>query len=482
MNTTGGADAPLAPHAATGGQGSAAIDELADDRLLDRLPVGVCACDASGAIIRANRRAEELWGRAIRPGDPVERFSGALRLHRPDGGPLSREESPMALALARGAVVRDAEVVVERPDGSRLSVHADVDVVRDASGVVVGAVGCFREVPGRRAGGADLAAQRLAAIVESSDDAILAKDLDGIITNWNRGAERLFGYTAEEAIGRPVTMLIPVERHDEETEILSRIRRGERIEHYETVRRRKDGGLVEISLTISPIKNEDGVVVGASKIARDVTERHRAEQQQTLLLREMDHRIKNLFALAGSIVSLSARAARTPQELATTARARLAALARANALTLPVTGDPGRSDRATTLHALIETILSPYGSEAGDDEKRVTVGGADVPISGASVTAFALLLHEFATNAAKYGALSTPEGRVHIECAEEGDRFVLVWREDGGPPIGQRGEEEGFGSLLARATIEGPLGGTLSREWLPGGLVIRLAAARDHLA
>ena len=119
----------------------------------------------------------------------------------------------------------------------------------------------------------------LAAIVESSDDAIISKDLNGVISSWNKGAERLFGYTAEEAIGQPVTMLIPEDRFDEEPSILERIRSGRKVDHYETVRRRKDGGLVNVSLTVSAVKNESGKVIGASKIARDITQRKRAEKE-----------------------------------------------------------------------------------------------------------------------------------------------------------------------------------------------------------
>jgi PAS domain S-box-containing protein len=124
-----------------------------------------------------------------------------------------------------------------------------------------------------------VADRTLAAIVESSDDAIISKDLDGIIQTWNKAAERIFGYTPEEATGKSVTMLIPEGRRDEEPVILSRIRAGERIDHYETVRRRKDGTLLNISLTVSPIKDQDGRVVGASKIARDITSRKRAQAE-----------------------------------------------------------------------------------------------------------------------------------------------------------------------------------------------------------
>ncbi|HYG10388.1 MAG TPA: PAS domain S-box protein, partial [Pyrinomonadaceae bacterium] len=123
------------------------------------------------------------------------------------------------------------------------------------------------------------AASWLTAIIESADDAIVSKTLEGIITSWNQGAQRIFGYTAEEVIGKPVAILIPEDHQDEEPTILSRIRRGERIEHYETIRMRKDGTLIDISLTVSPIKDPDGVIIGASKIARDISERKRAEAQ-----------------------------------------------------------------------------------------------------------------------------------------------------------------------------------------------------------
>ena len=171
-------------------------------------------------------------------------------------------------------------------------------------------------------------------LLESCEDAILSKDLDGVITSWNRGAQRLFGYAAEEVVGRSVTILIPSDRENEEPMILQRIRRGERIEHYETVRRRKDGSLVDISLTVSPIRDPAGKVVGASKIARDITERRRAQEQRELLLREMNHQIKNLFALASSVVSLSGRSAHSVEELMTSAQEQLSALARAHELTL----------------------------------------------------------------------------------------------------------------------------------------------------
>jgi PAS domain S-box-containing protein len=132
----------------------------------------------------------------------------------------------------------------------------------------------------------EIAPYWLAAIIESADDAIISKTLDGIITSWNKGAERIFGYTAEEMIGKPVALLIPSDHQDEEPAILARLRRGERMEHYETVRVRKDGEQINISLTVSPIRQSDGKIIGASKIARDITERKRADIRLQEALRE----------------------------------------------------------------------------------------------------------------------------------------------------------------------------------------------------
>src|SRR5690349_20814949 len=170
-------------------------------------------------------------------------------------------------------------------------------------------------------------ASLLASIVESSDDGIYSIDLDGIITSWNKGAEQLFGYTAAEAIGTPLTMLIPLDRPDEETALLERIKRGERIHSYETVRQRKDGSSVEISLTVSPIFTSKGNIIGASKIARDISERKKSQQ---LIVRELTHRTRNLFAvfqaIAARAVDESKTAAKIKAEIKYVVNDRLQAL------------------------------------------------------------------------------------------------------------------------------------------------------------
>src|SRR5271166_6072448 len=248
------------------------------------------------------------------------------------------------------------------------------------------------------------ATQRIAAIVESSDDAIISKDLNGVITSWNKGAERIFGYVAEEIIGKPVTILMPLDRQDEEPKILERIRRGERIEHYETVRQRKHGSWVDISLTVSPIRDANGKIIGASKIARDITERKRSEEQITILAREAEHRAKNVLATVQATVRLTQ--SDTSDGLKHAIEGRIQALANVHRLFV--------KSRWTgaEVHSLVKDELVAYSQ---DGEGHVQIDGPNVLLEPNVAQAIAVTLHELSTNAAKYGALSAPEGKVRIE-------------------------------------------------------------------
>lgn len=447
--------------------------------VLQALPAAVYTTDAAGRLTFYNEAAAKLWG--SRPELGSAQWCGSWRLFWPDGRPMPHDECPMAIALKQGRALKGAEAVAERPDGSRVPFLAYPTPLRDAAGAITGAVNMLVDISERKL--AEISKQLLAAIVESSDDVIVSKDLNGTITSWNRGAERVFGYTSEEAVGKPIMMLIPPDRQAEEAVILDRIRRGERVDHYETVRRRKDGGLVDVALTVSPVRNIEGRVVGASKIARDITERKRFHEKQSLLLREMNHRIKNLFALASGLVSLSARAARTPGDLAKAILERLRALSYAHELTLPLlTEEQEKFDRQTTLQALLCAIVSPYVNVMHECDDRITTSGPDVPIGGKAATGLALLLHEFATNAVKYGALSAPQGRVKVDWSLHNGELLLQWEEHGGPLLSGPPEAEGFGSVLTRATVELQLGGRISRDWKRDGLVIQLSVPRGRLA
>jgi PAS domain S-box-containing protein len=246
------------------------------ENVLSVMPMAVYTCDEEGRITFFNQHAADLWGHKPKLNSEDEEFPKAFLMLGPDGSPMPPSASPMTLAVKTGQSFRNKEVIVQRPDASRIIVRINVDPLYDEEGRRSGAISAFQDVTDLKR--AEEASRRLAAIVESSDDAIVTKDLNGVITSWNHGAEQLFGYLPDEIIGKPVSTLIPPDRYNEEPGILQRIRRGERIDHYETVRRRKDGSLVEISLTVSPVRDARGEIIGASKIARDITFRKQAEK------------------------------------------------------------------------------------------------------------------------------------------------------------------------------------------------------------
>jgi PAS domain S-box-containing protein len=243
------------------------------------LPVAIYTTDAEGYVNLFNEAAVDLWGCRPQPGKSL--WCGSYKIKNPDGTPLPAEACPMAITLKSGQAVRGQEIIIERPDGSERNVLPYPEPIRNPEGKLIGAVNMLVDVTDQKR--SQGAARRLAAIVESSDAAIISKNLDGIITSWNKSARRLFGYAAAEVIGKHITILFPPDRLDEELKILGRVRQGESINHYETVRRRKNGTLIDISLTVSPIKDDDGRIVGASKIVRDITEQKRNEKQRHAL-------------------------------------------------------------------------------------------------------------------------------------------------------------------------------------------------------
>jgi PAS domain S-box-containing protein len=250
---------------------------------------GVISTDADGRVTFMNLVAEELtgWPQSEAIGRPLPDVFHIVneRTRRP-------VENPALRAMQQGTVVGLANhtMLIAR-DGRERPIDDSAAPMRDASGATLGVVLVFRDVTERKS--AEQSRALLAAIVEASEDAILSKTLDGVIRSWNAGAERLFGYTASEAVGQSIILIIPPERHDEERLILERLRRGERIEHFETVRVARDGRRIDISLSVSPLLDEEGHVVGASKVARDITDRKQVEAA----LREADRRKDEFLAL-----------------------------------------------------------------------------------------------------------------------------------------------------------------------------------------
>jgi PAS domain S-box-containing protein len=285
------------------------------------------------------------------------------------------------------------------------------------------------------------------------------------------GAERVFGYSAEEIIGKPVVILIPPERQDEEPAILERIRRGERVEPYETVRMRKHGSRVDISVTVSPIKNAAGKIIGASKIARDITEQKRYEAQIATLAREAEHRAKNVLATVQATVHLTE--SDTPDGLKQAIQGRIQALANVHRLFVETrwTG--------AELHSLVTDELSPYYQHC---ETRLQIDGPRLLLEPNTAQTIAVTLHELATNAAKYGALSVATGHVQVEwsCAADG-RLVLRWTEAGGPLV-KPPTRRGFGTRVMEGMIRGQLKGEMRFDWRAEGLVCEIALRNQYPA
>jgi PAS domain S-box-containing protein len=305
----------------------------------------------------------------------------------------------------------------------------------------------------------DEIAYYLASIVDSCDDAILTIDLDGTITSWNKAAERLYGYTVEEAVGKPITMLTPSDRYDEGPAILERIKRGERVKHYDTLLQRRHGSLINVSLTVSPVRNAEGKIIGASKVSHGITERKRAQDRQQFLVRELEHRAKNLFAVIQSIVS------RTLIEGQTLAGAKEVLIGRLNALAQAHSLLAEAAWQGAPLAEIIQRQFAAFS-------KRFNLSSCDIVLNTPATQQFALVIHEPATNAMKYGALSVPKGRVSIDCnvrrAKGDGTLTFSWKELGGPTVSAP-KRKGFGSTILLDGAK-PFGAKVSLNYEPKGL------------
>ena len=349
-------------------------------------------------------------------------------------------------------------------DGSIRWVETRGECVYDEAGKPVRFAGAVVDITERRQ--AEEVEHGLAAIIESSDDAIISKDLEGIIKSWNRGAERLFGYQAEEIVGQPITTLISEDRKDEEAEILQRLRMGERVENFETVRRRKDGSSVDVSLTASPIRDSQGTIVGASKIARDITGRRQAERLQQTLMHELNHRVKNTLATVQAIARQSFRSSALGSRERETFEARLQAMSRAHDLLTQESWD------GTDMAAVVAQVLAPYQRD------RFEIDGPELRLTPRVALALTMALHELATNAAKYGALSVPSGRVAITWTVTPDdppQLDLRWQEQDGPLVVPP-TEKGFGSRLIERSLAMEIGGKVRISYEPSGVVCEVKA------
>jgi two-component system, chemotaxis family, CheB/CheR fusion protein len=308
-----------------------------------------------------------------------------------------------------------------------------------------------------------------AAIVDSSHDAIVSKDLNGIVTSWNPAAARIFGFSPEEMIGSSIMKIIPDGRHDEERFILNQIARGDRLEHYETVRQRKDGRLINISLTVSPIR-ADGVIVGASKIARDITERKAFEEAQRLLMREVNHRSKNLLAVVEAIIRQTAAKTRQRDFLRRLSE-------RLQSLSISQDLLTASEWRGVDLRDLVTRQL--HNLDVGGPD-RIAVEGDSMTVTPAASQALSMAVHELLSNARNHGALSTETGHVDVSWKTEGASgspplFVMRWQERGGPQVRER-RRKGFGTVILQRATAASLNADVRLDFTRDGLEWELRA------
>jgi two-component system, chemotaxis family, CheB/CheR fusion protein len=374
----------------------------------------------------------------------------ATRLRYPD---LAADVKTVLRSLA----MIEREVAIAE-DGSTYLMR--IRPYRTVENVISGVVITFTEITGRKR--AEEQRARLAAIIDSSHDAVIGHSFEGRITSWNAGAEMIFGYTAAEAIGKPLSILLPEHQLDEMPRILEALARGERVSRLEAVRLTKSGERLEISMTISPIDDGAGVMIGGSTVARDVSERKRADDLQKLLVNELNHRVKNTLA---TVQSIAARSLQVPADGRRAFDARLVALSRTHDLLSQ------ESWRGTSLRTLLLQELEPHRSE---NDERLMIEGPAVELPPKAALALGMAFHELATNAAKHGALSTSTGRVHAawDVARSGNPAVLrfKWAESGGPPVAAS-RRKGFGSVVLERGLTLELEGEVRLDFAPGGLV-----------
>lgn len=253
-------------------------------QLLEDSPVANYLCDAEGKLTYFNKAAVKLWGRT--PSLGKEYWCGSWKIFYPDGKPMPLEEIPIAKVLKKGSREEGSEIRIECPDGSSKFLLVFPKPIFAKDGRLEGVHSTLVDITDQKRD--HIKKETLSAIVQSSDDAIVSKNLQGIIASWNRGAQEIFGYTEEEVVGRSITLLIPEERLSEEDVILDKIKRGIKIDHFETIRRHKSGREIPVSITVSPVKDSAGNIVGASKVARDITARLESQAAMEKYIRNLE--------------------------------------------------------------------------------------------------------------------------------------------------------------------------------------------------
>ena len=437
-----------------------------DQAILDALPVGVYACDVDGQILRINRRAIELWGRAPKLLDPTQKFCGSFRVESLKGDFIPPGETPMAQAVLAGERFEGVDAVVQNPDGKRWVARVNVAPLRDDDGSVVGAINCFQDVTLEHEMRLTLENQQ-----RTFDLAMIASKMgtwrytiaDNICI-YDENAQRLYGLTEARFLHDKDG--VEAKFHPADRELMwARVAKAldpEGDGHYDVEYRVKqlDGswrwlsawGLVEFE-GHGP-KRRPVAIAGAS---RDLSERKQVEELQRMLANELNHRVKNTLATVQSIVNQTLRGAADIESGRSAVSARIVALAGAHDLLTE------RSWTGADIADLVGHAVAPFVTG------QIALDGPSLDISPSQALALSLALHELATNAAKYGALSRPEGRVELRWFVQNNLLNLSWRESGGPQVVPP-TRRGFGSRLVEHALSRDLDGQTRLEFAPEGV------------
>ncbi len=371
------------------------------------------------------------------------------------------------------------EVVSRGPAEPRIWL-SNKSVMRDEAGAVIGLVGTSIDITERKRAEQALAASeaRLRRVLDNLFVFVGIMDLDGNLLEANRAPVEGAGLAYDQVLGRPVWDLYWWS-HD--PDVRDRIReatekgRAGLSSRFDVEIRWRDDSRITIDFQMAPLRDDHGRVVELIPSAVDISSRKRAEAERETLILELNHRVKNLFMVACGMVNMAARRARTPAEMAEALTGRLMALSRAHALIMPAVVGVAQ-DQGASLRDLVAAIVEPH-IPAELDPLRMT--GREVQVAARETTGLALILHELATNSAKYGALSVREGRLDVAWQDAAEDLLLSWAETGGPPVAPPAHD-GFGGRLLRSTAAG-LGGGIEFAWQPAGLRVTLRMRRDRI-
>ncbi|MGY3439366.1 MULTISPECIES: GAF domain-containing protein [unclassified Marinovum] len=462
--------------------------ELAQERVELALAAGAIVGTWIWHIPTDRVTADERFARAFgldldlsRDGLPIAEVAASI--HPED---WDRVNGLIEVAIKEGSTYR-AEYRARHADGTYRWVEANGYCEHDADGQPVRFPGVLIDIEQRRRIESDLKRREadLALLLDATADGFYAVDTEGYTTRCNAAFLRMLGFDKEkDVIGKQLHAIIHHSHADgrpyphEKCPIYQVASNGGMAHVDDEVFYHTDGTSFPVEYWVRPVVWQ-GELQGAVVNIVDISERKRAEEARQLLMRELDHRVKNLFSITAGMIKMTARHADSVEELSGTLSGRVMALARAHEL-ISSSISAGRShDAPSQLHKLIEVVMEPH---AKGREQALDLAGPSVNVGPTATTSFALILHELATNAAKYGALSVPEGNVQVHWATDGEALSLTWIETGGPEVTGPPQRTGFGSQLARLSATGQLGGTIDHAWNKGGVEIRLTALLDRLS